>query len=264
MALIKCKECDGLISDKATKCPHCGSVIEQEEMRTCPECGHKVKVASLECSNCGYVFSQNANTFQERTTSLAMQDKCKNIKGMLYNLRNKIPFDNLLFISLLLNVAFDIALTYIDFDTIISHHSENPNWMLIEGVKKWGYIPLIMMFPLFFVENKTIPNPFARKGVLAGHFIIRLWGLNSIGIKSFADYSFADYIFAKALDSMGVFVLPRELFYIENLTRLQLFCFTLLLLPWIFVSKKKKWIPLLMVILDVALIVFLLVFARMR
>ena len=29
MALIKCSKCGGLLSDKATKCPHCGCSIEE-------------------------------------------------------------------------------------------------------------------------------------------------------------------------------------------------------------------------------------------
>lgn len=30
MALIKCPECDGSVSDKALSCPHCGNPIEQK------------------------------------------------------------------------------------------------------------------------------------------------------------------------------------------------------------------------------------------
>jgi hypothetical protein len=29
MALIKCSECQGMISDKAVTCPHCGSPVEE-------------------------------------------------------------------------------------------------------------------------------------------------------------------------------------------------------------------------------------------
>lgn len=60
MSLIKCKECNNEISDKATTCPHCGCPVEKTIL--CPYCdidsgktfkeiqdlGHKI-----ECKNCG-------------------------------------------------------------------------------------------------------------------------------------------------------------------------------------------------------------------
>ena len=52
MALRKCKECGGAISDKAKKCPHCGCPAE-ELMLTCPECGHGVSDGDNKCPNCG-------------------------------------------------------------------------------------------------------------------------------------------------------------------------------------------------------------------
>lgn len=53
MALIKCKECGKEISDKATKCIHCGAPIEIEVKKTCPDCGKEY--VGNKCMNCGYV-----------------------------------------------------------------------------------------------------------------------------------------------------------------------------------------------------------------
>lgn len=39
MALIKCKECNKDISDKATVCVHCGCPIKNETKYYCDECG---------------------------------------------------------------------------------------------------------------------------------------------------------------------------------------------------------------------------------
>lgn len=41
MALIKCKECNKEISDKANACIHCGSPITKKKI--CKECGNIIK-----------------------------------------------------------------------------------------------------------------------------------------------------------------------------------------------------------------------------
>ena len=51
MALIKCKECGSMISDRATKCPKCGCPIGQN--RACSECGEQIPEGVSECPNCG-------------------------------------------------------------------------------------------------------------------------------------------------------------------------------------------------------------------
>lgn len=48
MALIKCPECGGEISDKADHCVHCGCQII-----VCPECGQAAVADSEICTNCG-------------------------------------------------------------------------------------------------------------------------------------------------------------------------------------------------------------------
>ena len=54
MALIKCKECGGSVSDKAKTCPHCGCPVELlPPPILCPECGHEVTPKDIKCPNCG-------------------------------------------------------------------------------------------------------------------------------------------------------------------------------------------------------------------
>lgn len=52
MALIKCKNCNGEISDKSTKCVHCGMDTQYSITHICPECGKEYDNSI--CKNCGY------------------------------------------------------------------------------------------------------------------------------------------------------------------------------------------------------------------
>lgn len=52
MALIKCKSCGEKISDKSTKCVHCGYETKFSIVYICPEC--KQKFDNTICKNCGY------------------------------------------------------------------------------------------------------------------------------------------------------------------------------------------------------------------
>lgn len=63
MALIKCKNCSEEISDKSTKCVHCGHDTECSITHFCPECGKEYD--NIKCSNCGY---RRNNTKVELTT----------------------------------------------------------------------------------------------------------------------------------------------------------------------------------------------------
>ena len=64
MALIKCIECGGMISDKAKSCPHCGcpaSVIRKESVQlpVCPQCGYIFHDGILHnCPICKLPYSQ--------------------------------------------------------------------------------------------------------------------------------------------------------------------------------------------------------------
>lgn len=58
MALIKCKECNEEMSDKAEFCPKCGCPNNPK----CPECGGELTANLDHCPNCGYVLNkQNGN-----------------------------------------------------------------------------------------------------------------------------------------------------------------------------------------------------------
>ena len=55
MALINCPTCGQQVSEKATTCVHCGSVLKTESIfeKTCSECGAKLSLGATECSVCG-------------------------------------------------------------------------------------------------------------------------------------------------------------------------------------------------------------------
>lgn len=52
MALIKCKECGAMISDKAGHCPHCGAPVEIQAT-VCKECGEPHPKGAVTCPHCG-------------------------------------------------------------------------------------------------------------------------------------------------------------------------------------------------------------------
>ena len=43
MAMIKCPKCNEDVSDKSTKCVHCGHVLIEEPKLFCEECGNEIK-----------------------------------------------------------------------------------------------------------------------------------------------------------------------------------------------------------------------------
>lgn len=57
MALVKCIECGNIVSNEATKCPHCG--ISFESFLKCPECGYFIMYGNNTCSNCGCPITYN-------------------------------------------------------------------------------------------------------------------------------------------------------------------------------------------------------------
>lgn len=60
MALIKCPECGQEISDKATRCIHCGIDLKSTQIQTkiCAECGKENSVDATECIYCGCPFEE--------------------------------------------------------------------------------------------------------------------------------------------------------------------------------------------------------------
>lgn len=53
MAIILCPGCKEQVSDRATKCVHCGMVLLNEEKKKCEECGSELEEGTAVCSNCG-------------------------------------------------------------------------------------------------------------------------------------------------------------------------------------------------------------------
>ena len=58
MALIKCKECEAEMSDKAKFCPKCGA---ENTIMFCPECGKQLSSKAVMCPGCGYTFGSAYN-----------------------------------------------------------------------------------------------------------------------------------------------------------------------------------------------------------
>lgn len=67
MALIKCKNCNNDISDKATNCIHCGCPIITEEKIFCKECGNELNINDSVCNRCGCPI-KNESLQQEQIT----------------------------------------------------------------------------------------------------------------------------------------------------------------------------------------------------
>ncbi|MBR6374799.1 MAG: zinc-ribbon domain-containing protein, partial [Alloprevotella sp.] len=51
MALIQCKECGHMISDKATTCPKCGCAVAKPAV--CSDCGEPLPEECTACPKCG-------------------------------------------------------------------------------------------------------------------------------------------------------------------------------------------------------------------
>lgn len=114
MALIKCKECGKEVSDKATKCIHCGAPIESEVKNTCPDCGKQYM--GPKCMNCGY--SDPEKTIESTT------DKKGDKKNLIGGILALIILGGLLVLNILNGNLFggmfgktDISGTYVDSET---------------------------------------------------------------------------------------------------------------------------------------------------
>lgn len=72
MALIKCKECGQMVSDKAAACPHCGCPVEKPMI--CPECGQTVAEGDLYCLKCGSPLDFNTQSQVEGQVDNSWED----------------------------------------------------------------------------------------------------------------------------------------------------------------------------------------------
>lgn len=71
MALIPCPKCGGQVSSYASKCPHCGEVLQQASQNndiTCPECGTPYEPSLAACPNCGEPNKRTAGNKEEAPT----------------------------------------------------------------------------------------------------------------------------------------------------------------------------------------------------
>ena len=82
MALIKCKECNKDISDKATVCVHCGCPIENKTKYYCEECGKEILETDKVCSNCGCPTNSNKNNRTENNNNLVKEKLSKYINNI--------------------------------------------------------------------------------------------------------------------------------------------------------------------------------------
>ncbi|MCX6326863.1 MAG: zinc ribbon domain-containing protein [Bacteroidia bacterium] len=78
MALIKCKECNAQVSDKAKNCPKCGAPVIIKEIIKCFECGTELEKGMKVCSNCGveqelkYKIIEDSQKVLDRNTTAAL------------------------------------------------------------------------------------------------------------------------------------------------------------------------------------------------
>ncbi|MDP8206201.1 MAG: zinc ribbon domain-containing protein [Candidatus Electryonea clarkiae] len=62
MALFKCTECSGQVSDKAKSCPHCGAPTKTK----CSECGTYESTDKKYCSVCGAPFDEIPDSLEAK------------------------------------------------------------------------------------------------------------------------------------------------------------------------------------------------------
>lgn len=62
MAMIKCPKCKNDISDKSTKCVHCGYIINEEPKVLCEECGAEINPNDEICNKCGCPIKKKEET----------------------------------------------------------------------------------------------------------------------------------------------------------------------------------------------------------
>lgn len=53
MAMIECKSCGKMISEKADVCPFCNTLLKERTVVYCEECGTEIPPLSQTCPNCG-------------------------------------------------------------------------------------------------------------------------------------------------------------------------------------------------------------------
>lgn len=94
MALIKCPECGGQVSSKATSCPHCGfpmgecEKVSDNSNLQCPFCGADITIESDYCDVCG----MHIKTSSYVEVQPKIKYKCLKCKNTLPKGAQKCPF----------------------------------------------------------------------------------------------------------------------------------------------------------------------------
>lgn len=69
MSMVNCPFCNGIISDQAPKCVHCGKELRKGSffnVKICSECGQEVDVDSKFCPSCGFPFEDQQLTQRKK------------------------------------------------------------------------------------------------------------------------------------------------------------------------------------------------------
>lgn len=104
MALIKCKECNNEISDKAEVCPNCGCNVVTSII--CDECGGNYSSTEAVCPSCGY--PNDKKGIKNGNESMS---KVKNSSNNAKKTNNKI-FGIILIILGIVSIIWGLTLDY--------------------------------------------------------------------------------------------------------------------------------------------------------
>ncbi|MDY6072291.1 MAG: zinc ribbon domain-containing protein [Bacilli bacterium] len=83
MAMMNCPKCNEEISNKATKCVHCGFSLVEEKMITCSECGKEISSKKKICPNCGCPVVEKEKNDDTQKVELTKVAFGKNTKQVL-------------------------------------------------------------------------------------------------------------------------------------------------------------------------------------
>ncbi len=126
MALIECKECGQMVSDKAEICPNCGCPVEKEVV--CEECGEHFKEGEPTCPKCGCpVSGENATSSSFRKESSDSQTE--EVKTFMLQNKKFLPIEAMKKIQLRL-----MALDEEQFERVRWVSFKEPGTMLLISI----------------------------------------------------------------------------------------------------------------------------------
>lgn len=103
MSIIKCPNCSGDISDRATTCVHCGAVIKEYRMNRCEECGAALEPGDTICRKCGCPVDDNQiEIFTDDSSEVVMvNEPTQNEEIQLNEVKRKGIFSKLLVVLII-------------------------------------------------------------------------------------------------------------------------------------------------------------------